>query len=84
MRSVQSKDEITAHSKTNQQSLTNAETWMVCVVTKTFGEQTVRQKSLADVEEMVSEFFRSIEVMDCKLNGECITMSSECEERQRF
>ena len=29
---------------------------MVCVVTKTFGEKTVRQKSLAvDVEEMVSE-----------------------------
>ena len=22
--------------------------------------------------------------MDCKLNGECITMSSECEERQRL
>ena len=29
---------------------------MVCVVTKTFGKKTVRQKSLAvDVEEMVSE-----------------------------
>ena len=56
MRSVQSKGEITADSKTNQQSLTNAETEMVCVVTKTFRVKTVRQKSLAvDVEEMVSE-----------------------------
>ena len=33
---------------------------MVCVVTKTFGEKTVRQKSLAvDVEEMVSELSES-------------------------
>ena len=50
------KSEINADSKTNQKNLTNAETEMVCVVTKTFGEKTVRQKSLAiDVEEMVSE-----------------------------
>ena len=56
VRSVQSKDEITADSKTNHQSLTNAETLMVCVVTTTFVEKTDRQKSLAvDVEEMVSE-----------------------------
>ena len=56
MRSVQSKGEITVDSKTNQQSLTNAETEVECVVTKTFGERTVRQKSLAvDVEEMESE-----------------------------
>ena len=56
MRSVQSKGEITADSKNNQQSLTNAETEVGCVVTKTFGEKTVRQKSLAvDVEEILSE-----------------------------
>ena len=56
MRSVQSKGEITADSKTNQQSLTTAETEVGCVVTTTFGERTVRQKSLAvDVEEMESE-----------------------------
>ena len=56
MRSDQSKGEITDDSKTNQQCLTNAETEVGCVVTKTFGEKTVRQKSLAvDVEEMVSE-----------------------------
>ena len=56
MRSVQSKCEITSDSKTNQQSLTNAETEVECVVIKTFGVKTVRQKSLAvDVEEMVSE-----------------------------
>ena len=55
-RSVQSKGEISPDSKTNQQSLTNAETEVVCVVTKTFGVKTVRQKSLAvDVVEMVSE-----------------------------
>ena len=54
--SVQSKGEISPDSKTNQQSLTNAETEVVCVVTKTFGVKTVRQKSLAvDVVEMVSE-----------------------------
>ena len=56
MRSVQSKSEITADSKTNQLNLTNAETEVECVVTKTFGEKTIRQKSLAvDVEEMVSD-----------------------------
>ena len=56
MRSVQSKSEITVDSKTNQQSLTNAETEVECVVTKTFGKKTGWQKSLAvDVEEMVSE-----------------------------
>ena len=56
MRTVQLKDEITADSKTNQQNLTNAETEVECVVTKTFGEKTVRQKSLAvDVEGMVLE-----------------------------
>ena len=55
MRSVQSKSEITVDSKTNQQSLTNAETEVECVVIKTFGKKTVWQKSLAvDVEEMVS------------------------------
>ena len=37
MRSVQSKGEITADSKSNQQSLTNAEIEVVCVVTKTLG-----------------------------------------------
>ena len=68
MRSVQSKGETTADSKTNQQSLTSAETKVVCFVTKTFGEKTVLQKSLSvDVEEMVSA-----------------TESSECEERQRL
>ena len=57
MRSVQSKSEITADSKSDQQNLTNAEIEVGCVVTKTLGEKTVRQKSLAvDVEEMVSEF----------------------------
>ena len=56
MRSVQSKGEITAYSKTNEQSLTNAETEVECVVSKTFGEKTVRQKGLAvNVEEMVSD-----------------------------
>ena len=56
MRSVQSKSEKTADSKTNQQNLTNAETEVECVVIETFGEERVRQKSLAvDVEEMVSE-----------------------------
>ena len=46
VRSVQSQSEI----------LTNAETEVECIVTKTLGEKTVRQKSLAvDVEEMVSE-----------------------------
>ena len=56
MRSVQSKGELTADSKTNQQSLTNAETEVVCVVTKTFGRKQFEQKSLAvDVVEMVSE-----------------------------
>ena len=56
MRSVQSKGEIAVDLKTNQQSLTNAETEVECVVTKTFGKKTVWQKSLAvDVEEMVSE-----------------------------
>ena len=55
MRSVQSKSEITADSKTNQQNLTNAETEVACVVIKNLREKTVRQKSLAvDVEEMVS------------------------------
>ena len=55
MRSVQSKSEITVDSKIYQQNLTNAETEVECVVTKTFGEKTVRQKSLTvDVEEMVS------------------------------
>ena len=55
MRSVQSKSEITVDSKTNQQSLTNAEIEVECAVTKTFGKKTVWQKSLAvDVEEMVS------------------------------
>ena len=39
MRAVQLKDEITADSKTNQQGLTNAETRVVCVVTKTFEEK---------------------------------------------
>ena len=53
MRSGQSKGEMTADSKTYQPNLTNAETG---VVTKTFWEKTVRQKSLAvDVEEMASE-----------------------------
>ena len=57
MRPIQSKGEITADSKTNQQSLTNAETEVVCVVTKTFGKRTVRQKSLAvDVEERCQNF----------------------------
>ena len=46
----------TSDSKSNQQSLTNAETEVEYVVIKTFGVKTVRQKSLAvDVEEMVSE-----------------------------
>ena len=55
MRSVQSKSEITADSKTNQQNVTNVEIEVACVVIKTFREKTVRQKSLAvDVEEMVS------------------------------
>ena len=39
MRSVQSKGEITADLKTNQQSLTNAEIEVECVVTETFGEK---------------------------------------------
>ena len=39
VRSVQSKGEITADSKTNQKSLTNAETEVVCVVTKTLCEK---------------------------------------------
>ena len=56
MRSVQSKGETTADSKTDQQSLTNAETEVECVVSKTFGEKTVWQTSLAvNVEEMVSD-----------------------------
>ena len=56
MRSGQSKGEITADSKTYQPNLTNAETEVECVVTKTFWEKTVRQKSLpVDVEEMASE-----------------------------
>ena len=55
MRSVQSKGEITADLKTNQQGPTNAVTEVECVVTKTFGEKTVREKSLAvDVVVMVS------------------------------
>ena len=55
MRSVQSKSEITADWKTNQQNLTNAETEVSCVVIKNFREKTVPQESLAvDVEEMVS------------------------------
>ena len=55
MRSAQSKSEITVDSKTNQQSLTNAETEVGCVVIKTFGKKTVWQKSLAvDVEEILS------------------------------
>ena len=55
MRSVQWKSEITVDSKANQQSLTNAETEVECVATKTFGKKTVWQKSLAvDVEKMVS------------------------------
>ena len=57
MQAIQLKDEITADSKTNQQGLANAETEVVCVVTKTFEKKTVRQKSVAvDVEEMESEF----------------------------
>ena len=36
MGSVQSKSEIIADSKTNQQNLTNAETEVECAVTKTF------------------------------------------------
>ena len=47
MRSVQSKSDITVDSKTNQQSLTNADFKVECVVTKTFGKKTVWQKSLA-------------------------------------
>ena len=49
VRAVQLKDEIAADSKTNQQG-----TEVVCVVTTTFEENTVRQNSLAvdvDVEE---------------------------------
>ena len=77
MRAVQLKDEISADSKTNQQCLTNAETRMVCVVTNTFEEETVRQNSLAvDVEEMESE------LSDAKSTN--TTKSSECEERQRL
>ena len=55
MPSVQSKSEIPVASKTYQQNLTNVETEVECVVTKTLGKKTVWQKSLAvDVEEMVS------------------------------
>ena len=54
MRSVQSKKEITVVSKIYQQNLTNAKTEVECVVTKTFEEKTVRQKSLTVDEEMVS------------------------------
>ena len=47
---------MAADLKTNQQSLTNKETQMVCVVTKTFGEKTGWQKSLAvDVEKTAPE-----------------------------
>ena len=61
MRSVQSKGEIAADLKTNQQSLTNAETEVECVVIKTFGLKTVRQKSLAvDVEKVVSELSEAV------------------------
>ena len=61
MRKVQLKDEITADSKTNQQGLANAETEVVCVVTKTFEEKTVRQKSLAvGIEEMESELSEAV------------------------
>ena len=61
MRSVQSKSEITVDSKMNQQSLTNAETEVECVVIKNFGVKTVRQKSLAvDVEKVVSELSEAV------------------------
>ena len=61
MRSVQSKSEITVDSKTNQQSLTNAEIEVECVVIKNFGVKTVRQKSLAvDVEKVVSELSEAV------------------------
>ena len=61
MRSVQSKSEITVDSKTNQQSLTNAEIEVECVVIKNFGVKTVRQKSLAvDVEKVLSELSEAV------------------------
>ena len=84
MRSVQSKGEITADSKTNQQSLTNAETEVVR------RDQDLRGRN-SSAEELGSRCcgdgvrtLRSNEVMDYKMTDECITMSSECEERQRF
>ena len=52
---------MAADLKTNQQSLTNAETEVECVVIKTFGVKTVRQKSLAvDVEKVVSELSEAV------------------------
>ena len=84
MRSVQSKGEITAHSKTSQQSLTNAETEVVCVVTKSSGENSSAEELGSRCCGDGVRTLRSNEVMDYKLNGESTTMSSECEERQRF
>ena len=75
MRSVQSKGEIAVDLKTSQQSLTNAEIEVECVVIKNFGVKTVRQKKLGSrCCEGGVRTFRSSVVMDCKLNGECIIM----------
>ena len=87
MRSVQSKSEITADSKKkkNQQNLTNAETEVECVVIKTFGEKTVRQKSLAvDVQEMVSELSEAAKPWITSWVVLSNIKSSEREERQRL